>query len=133
MSKREYKKEIKNKSLPFHLTGRGGVSQFRLSMMEEIKGIDDKLKDSAKGADWLMILLYGIDMALVPFVLIDNSYAKFFLIVNITYLIILVALLCVRLRERNRFIAKAYIFAICVTLFFVICAVIMLTCIKRIE
>ena len=102
-------------------------------MMEEIKGIDDKLKDSAKGADWLMILLYGIDMALVPFVLIDNSYAKFFLIVNITYLIILVALLCVRLRERNRFIAKAYIFAICVTLFFVICAVIMLTCIKRIE
>ena len=96
------------------------------------KQLDDKLKDSAKGADWLMMLLYGIDMAIVPFVLIDNIYAKFFLIANISYLIILVAMLIVRLRERNGFIAKAYIFAICVTLLFVICAVIMLTCIKRI-
>lgn len=96
-------------------------------MIGDIDKIDNKLKESAKGADWLMTLLYGIDMAIVPFVLIDNSYAKFFGIANVAYLILLAILLCVRLRERNKLIAKAYIFGICAVLFFVICAVILVT------
>ena len=99
-------------------------------MMKDFREIDEKLKDNAQGVDWLMILLYGIDMAMVAFIAIDNTYAKFFLIANVAYLTVLSILLCVRLREGNRFIAKAYIFAICITLFFILCATMLVTYIK---
>ncbi len=49
----------------------------------------------------------------------EDRFNMFFLIFNIIYLVLLIIMLCIRIREKNKTFTKLYIFGIVVNVFLI--------------
>ncbi len=88
-------------------------------MIEDFNELDKEIWKNAKGMDWLMLLLYSINMIQVPLCIAEDRLNMFFLISNIIYLVLLIIMLWIRIREKNKTFTKLYIFGIVVNVFLI--------------